>query len=52
MSGAIPIWSGEHKLGEGVKLGVFSQDLAQVGAQELATLLVWDQVLAQQYPTS
>lgn len=30
VSGAIPLWGGARTLGEGAKLAVFSQDLAQV----------------------
>ena len=29
--GAVPIWGGMRHLGEGAKISVFSQDLAQVG---------------------
>ncbi len=31
ISGALPLWAGSRTLGDGVRLAVFSQDLAQVG---------------------
>jgi ATPase subunit of ABC transporter with duplicated ATPase domains len=30
LAGNLPLWQGTRKEGEGVQLGVFSQDLAQV----------------------
>lgn len=33
ISGALPLWAGSRALGDGVRLAVFSQDLAQVGGR-------------------
>ena len=31
LGGNLPLWNGQKKLGDGVKISYFSQDLAQVG---------------------